>query len=308
MISLNRLDRKINRDDTAGVLDDLYGRIADRFAGHLTDSASVMGDAQPVQPSQTLEEASHEVAAREPLGRLPLPLRVRLINAPAGAWALALDRVLGMTYGTSDLIEDLVRRIEDEVAIDTLAGECFGYDEAGDALGDETSAPDPAVWACIAAAACRLIAEDRPGFAPLVGRMSALRDRALVELAECQDESGLLRGDLDRTQDDALLTTAFAASLLAGAAEARMALCWSSLLGALEENEHRIPAAARPMARAATSIDRAVGAACDLEGDRAFEQDILRGDRCPQRKEIDADVDAFAPLFASRRRGGPVAA
>ena len=125
----------------------------------------------------------------------PLPLRVRLSNAPAGAVAIALRRAVQLDYGRSDLTDRMARFL--------LAA------QADDGSFDS----DPLITAAAAAAWGRLLADRHADPDPHVAHA---REAALVALAAMQDDDGLFQAAADRTEQDRALTAAFVLFLLAG--------------------------------------------------------------------------------------------
>ena len=126
---------------------------------------------------------------------LPLPLQVRLSQAPAGAVAMALRRATELAYGGTDL----ARR---------LAGFLL-MDQAEDGSFDA----DPLITAAAAAALGRLPAQRDAGIGPTIVHA---KEAAIVALAGMQAEDGLFFSSMDRSSEDRALTAAFVLFLLGG--------------------------------------------------------------------------------------------
>ncbi len=129
---------------------------------------------------------------------MPLPLRISLSQSPAAAWALALRRLVEITYDASGLSERLEARL----------GEWVTPSGVLDAQGR----------VCALATACVLSAFDRvekdyPS-ADLSRRVGS--DALRYSLACQQDGDGLFTASGDRTDADRCLTSAFMLYLLAG--------------------------------------------------------------------------------------------
>ena len=126
---------------------------------------------------------------------LPLPLQVRLSQAPAGGVAMALRRATELAYGRTDL----ARRLSDFLLADQ--GEDGSFDG------------DPLITAAAAAALGRLPTQRDTDIGPTI---VYAREAAIVALAGMQAEDGLFFSDIDRSSEDRALTAAFVLFLLGG--------------------------------------------------------------------------------------------
>lgn len=156
---------------------------------------------------------------------LPLPLHVRLSQQPAAVIALALRRVVELTYGPTTLSADLT---------DALLAH---------RRPDGSFDGDPLATAAAADALARLIAEH-------LGAASRLADahhRAVDSLAAMQDGDGLFAAHDDRTTQDRAMSSAFILSLLAGHEPFRQSVRFGELLGWFADRDDALPAEVRPL-------------------------------------------------------------
>jgi hypothetical protein len=150
---------------------------------------------------------------------LPLPLRIRLGQVPAAAVAMALRRVIDLTYGPTGLSRDLVSHLLKAQQPDGS----YGY--------------DPLATAAVASALGRLIAEQS---AAAGEEARTARERALAPLAAMQGEAGLFRGSdlgVDRTEQERAQCTAFILFLLAGDEGFQQAVRFADLLNWFEQRQ-----------------------------------------------------------------------
>lgn len=170
---------------------------------------------------------------------IPLPVRARLSQTPASAVALALRRVLDLTYGPTTLSREMVRFLLDQQA------------------EDGSFNADPLATATVVAALVRWTQETGSTSAAIDGTtgsgvVGAAQQRAMDWLATHQDEDGLFRHADDRTQDDRAATAAYVLSILADDEAFRSAVRWADLLNwfearfdELDESTHRLLSLAR---------------------------------------------------------------
>lgn len=156
---------------------------------------------------------------------LPLPLQVRLSGQRAAVIALALKRVVELTYGPTSLSRELTAALLDQQNGDGSFGQTSG---TGMALSG-----DPLATAAAIAALTALLREHSQ--LPLV-EAGAARERAIAALATFQAEAGLFSCPADRTDDDRALTGAFILTLLAGDEDFRQAVRYADLMTWFDEH------------------------------------------------------------------------
>ncbi|MEO1235775.1 MAG: hypothetical protein AAFX76_03185 [Planctomycetota bacterium] len=137
---------------------------------------------------------------------MPLSLRLRLAEHPAGATGLGLRRLVELTYGPSALSRRLVRALLDDQCEDGTFSASVG------------DGRDPLLTACALAglAAAADLTPDDPQLADALSR-------GVVALASLQDGDGLFTAPSDRSLGDRAATTAFILHLLAHHAAFRAA-------------------------------------------------------------------------------------
>lgn len=156
---------------------------------------------------------------------LPLPLRIRLSQHPAGVVALGLRRLIELTYGPTSLSRGMTRQLLDQ-------------QEADGSFGN-----DPLATACVLAALLRVQSEHPQHGEP---ELDSAVERALVALAAMQtpahDGEELAGFDFahDRTLDDRALVAAFILFLLADNARFRSAVRFADLSRWFEQHAHRL--------------------------------------------------------------------
>ena len=168
---------------------------------------------------------------------LPLPLRVRLSQAPAGAVALGLRRAVELSYSRTPLSRQMAQ---------------FLLDTQDDNGAFEA---DTVITGAAAAALGRLLAE-HPAAQPAVRQA---RERALAALAEMQHDDGLFQSPNDRTLEDRALAAAFVLFLLAGDDGFRQAVRIADLWNWFEQRHERLDRATERlwrMSRAETKAPR----------------------------------------------------
>ena len=130
---------------------------------------------------------------------LPLTVRVRLAASDAGVLALALRRLVELTYGPTAASRRIIARLLSMQAAD-------GSFPGG-------SPRDPIATAAAVAAFSRVLADHRLD-AETDGALHDAVERGLAALTTFQDPDALLSDDADRTPADRALTTAFIVYLL----------------------------------------------------------------------------------------------
>ncbi|MEM1109842.1 MAG: hypothetical protein AAGH99_14245 [Planctomycetota bacterium] len=141
---------------------------------------------------------------------LPLSIRMRLGQSPAGPIALALRRLVELTYGPTALSRRLVDRLLCEQRFDGCSDPQIPA--AGtERMASEDGGRDPLVVATVLAGLSR-VAADHP--ATVGDELRSGLDRGYAALAELQDCDGLFSSPDDRSVGDRALTTAFIVSLL----------------------------------------------------------------------------------------------
>lgn len=141
---------------------------------------------------------------------LPLTLRLSLGQNPTAPLALALRRLVELTYGPTDLSRRLVDRLLADQRPDGTFPSETEIDKA--AVSEEGTSGGDALVTAVALAALGRVAADHPAVAGPEVR-SAL-ERGYAALAELQDCDGLYSAPADRSLADRALTTAFIVSLL----------------------------------------------------------------------------------------------
>jgi len=176
-----------------------------------------------------------------PLGmELPLPLMVRLSAEPVAVIALALRRVLELTYGPTPLSRELIAYLLEHQNNDGS----FGDGTTGNVNGPG----DPLATAAVVAALTALAREHANTPHP---EAALARERAIAALANSQADSGLFSSAADRTTEDTTLNSAFILSLLAGDEEFRQSVRFADLLTWFEEHVDEVDAAAEKFIRLA---------------------------------------------------------
>lgn len=169
---------------------------------------------------------------------LPLPLQIRLLAGPVAPLALALSRLMDLTYGHTPLGRDMAAAI-------LAHQQAQGAFEAG-------GEPDPLATAAAAAAMGRLMRESAVPWPEL----ATARQRALAALGELQGDDSLFCCPHDRTQADRALIAAFILVLLGDDADFRQAVRYADLLTWFDEHARRLEPATHKLYRLA-SLGRA---------------------------------------------------
>ncbi|MEM7626196.1 MAG: hypothetical protein AAF333_11425 [Planctomycetota bacterium] len=133
---------------------------------------------------------------------LPLSLRVSLGQSETAPLALALRRLVELTYSPTDLSRRLVERLLEAQNPD------------GTFVGSAERDRDPLATAAALAGLAR-VAREHPG--AVTAELDQALDRGFAALAELQDCDGLFSAPADRSVADRALTTAFIVSLLGDA-------------------------------------------------------------------------------------------
>lgn len=166
-----------------------------------------------------------------PIGMaLPLPLQVRLSGQPAAVIALALKRVLELTYGPTALSRELTAALLDRQNADGSFGEAAS---TGMTSTGAISQGDPLATASAIAA---LGAREREHASAPHPEAAIARERAIAALAYSQADDGLFHCPADRTDDDRAMTGLFILSLLAGDEEFHHAARTADLMTWLDEH------------------------------------------------------------------------
>lgn len=160
---------------------------------------------------------------------LPLSLRLRLGTHPAAPIALALRRLVELTYGPTTLSRQLVDRL--------LRDQRPDGSFAADAGEPSEGAGDPLVTAAVLAGLSR-VAADHP--ATVGEALQDSLDRGYAALAELQDCDGLFSAAADRSLADRALTSAFIVSLLGADPRFRAAVRLSELHQWFEQHDGRL--------------------------------------------------------------------
>lgn len=161
---------------------------------------------------------------------LPLPLQVRLSGQPAAVIALALRRVLELTYGPTPLSRELTSSLLAQQNNDGTFGEAEG-------TSGGTSGGDPLATAAAIAALTALGREHASTPNP---EAAVARERAIVALANHQADDGLFQYAADRTDEDRALTSAFILTLLGGEDDFRHAVRYADLLNWFDDHAERL--------------------------------------------------------------------
>lgn len=157
---------------------------------------------------------------------LPLSLRLRLGQSPTAPLALALRRLVELTYGPTALSRQLVDRLlRDQLPDGTFPGD-----------GDE--AHRDVLASAAALAGLGRVAADHP--AALGGALRTGLDRGWSALSELQDCDGLFTAPADRSLADRALTTAFIVSLLGDTPEFRQSFRLHELYQWFEQHDGRL--------------------------------------------------------------------
>ena len=130
---------------------------------------------------------------------LPLPVRMRLAGSDAGVLALALRRLVELTYGPTPQSKRIIARLLPM--------------QAADGSFPGISARDPIATAAAVAAFRRVLADHRLD-ADTDAALRDAADRGIEALTTFQNSDALLADDVDRTPGDRALTTAFIVYLL----------------------------------------------------------------------------------------------
>lgn len=156
---------------------------------------------------------------------LPLSLRLRFGQSPTAPLALALRRLVELTYGPTALSRQLVDRLlRDQRPDGTFPGD---HEHDRDALATAT-----------ALAGLGRVAADHP--ATVGDELRAGLDHGYAALAELQDCDGLFSAPADRSLADRALTTAFIVSLLGPDPRFRAAVRLSELHQWFESQDGRL--------------------------------------------------------------------
>jgi hypothetical protein len=172
-----------------------------------------------------------------PIGlELPMPLRLRLAGQPAAVIALALRRVLEITYGPTalsrELTEALLQMQNDDGSFGAAGYAATGEDPRGSTTAAQPSG-DPLATAAAIAAFTSLLREH----ASAHPEAALARERAIAALAATQAEDGLFQYPLDRTVEDRALAAAFMLALLASDDDVRSAVRYADLMNWFEERD-----------------------------------------------------------------------
>ncbi|MBB6430713.1 hypothetical protein [Algisphaera agarilytica] len=156
---------------------------------------------------------------------IPLSLRLRLGQSPVAPMALALRRLVELTYGPTQLSRQLVDRL------------LVSQGPEGGFAADSEHDRDPLVTAAVLAGLER-VAADHPATAD--DELLAALDRGYAALAELQDCDGLFSSPSDRSLADRAMTSAFILSLLGSEARFRGAVRMSELFRWFDIHEGRL--------------------------------------------------------------------
>ena len=151
---------------------------------------------------RTLETADHDRLLRDLADNglvLPLPIRIALAQSDAAVLALALRRLVELTYGPTDLSRRLIDRLLHAQRPD------------GAFAGESDHQADPLVSAVVLAALSKAAA-DHPAVASPALKLAL--EHGYAALAQLQDCDGLFCAPADRTLADRARTTAFIFHLL----------------------------------------------------------------------------------------------
>ena len=169
---------------------------------------------------------------------LPLPLMVRLSAEPVAVIALALRRVLELTYGPTALSRELTAAILDKQNNDGSFGE--------GATGNVDGPGDPLATAAVVAALTALGREHANTPHP---EAALARERAIAALANSQADTGLFQSSADRTDEDRVLSGAFILTLLAGDEDFRQSVRFADLLNWFDEHAQELDPNAQMLVR-----------------------------------------------------------
>jgi hypothetical protein len=150
---------------------------------------------------------------------LPLVLRVRLMESPASTIALALKRVVELSYMPNPHHMALLRQLLDAQAHDGS----FGHDPIATAL---------AVAALHASQNASITSAD-----PEAGLAF---ERGLNALAALQEDDGFFNHSSDRCIQSRALTAAFVLATLTGVEEFRSAVRYGDVLAAFDNHDDRL--------------------------------------------------------------------
>lgn len=143
---------------------------------------------------------------------MPLPLRVRLADAPTAVRALGLRRLAELTYRTTPQTRRLAQQL-------LSAQHPDGHFSPDPHDPSRTTPPCPLTTAVVLAALQRVTQDlSDPEFSQA---FEAARQRGAQALARMQRADGLFAAPADHTHEDRLLTSAFIAYLLAADASFR---------------------------------------------------------------------------------------
>lgn len=139
-----------------------------------------------------------------------------------GALALALHRLVELTYGPTSLSREITSRLLEE-------------QDASGSFGEEVATTAAAVSALgrVAAEHASLDASERQ-------RIVAAREHALAFLAASQADDGLFTTNDDRTQQDRALTAAFVLACLAENDAFRTAVRFADLMNWFESHQNEL--------------------------------------------------------------------
>ncbi|MEX2216995.1 MAG: hypothetical protein WD768_22980 [Phycisphaeraceae bacterium] len=168
-----------------------------------------------------------------PLGiELSLPLETRISQQPAAVIALALRRIVELTYGPAEACRLTLASLLRLANADGSFGD-GGTDPQGRSRGDCLAT------AAVADALSRMLSENHATHADRQAAFAS-RDAALIALAGMQEADGLFISGNDRTQEDRTLTAAFILALLAGCAEFRSQVRFADLLNWFDDHSDRL--------------------------------------------------------------------
>lgn len=172
-----------------------------------------------------------------PIGMdMSLPLRVRISQHPAAVTALALRRVLELTYGRTDLSMAMVDAL---LAMQEPSGLHAGP-LAGSSEGSFEN--DPLSTAAAAEAMQRVLSEQGEAGDP-DGRIADALDHTWQALEAMQDDDGLFRFADDRSDQDRAMTAAFIAMLIGQSKTGRDRVCLHAIENWFEEHDDSLDTA-----------------------------------------------------------------
>ncbi len=149
---------------------------------------------------------------------LPLVLRVRLSQSDTSAIALALRRLVDLTYGPTALAQRMANAL---IARQRPDG---SFDS------------DPLVTATAIAALHQFTSSQADNAGPAEQTLA----RAMASLAAAQCNDGLFNSPSDRSDEDRALTAAFILFLLADDEAFRLSVCIADLLGWFEQHHDQL--------------------------------------------------------------------